>query len=66
MVVRLFFAQNREAAIRLELQMKELVDITNSLSGMPLGTLSGFVILAGFGLAAFAIYAVLVASRGDK
>lgn len=46
--------------------MKELVDFTNSLSDMPIGALSASIILAGFGLAAFAIYAVLTASRGGK
>lgn len=43
--------------------MKELVEISKDLGGMPVGSLLACVVLAGFGLAAFAIYAVLTVAR---
>jgi hypothetical protein len=39
--------------------MRELVEISRVIGGMPMETLGFAVILAAFGLAAFAIYAVL-------
>lgn len=46
--------------------MQELTEITNTLGGMPLGALIGCVMLAGFGLAAFAIHAVVTIAKGRR
>lgn len=44
-------------------------DVTNwltALEGMPGAALAAVVVLAGFGLAAFAIHAVLTVSKGRR
>lgn len=46
--------------------MKELQSITQTIAELPPGSLGIFVILAAFGLAAYAIYAVLSVTRGRK
>lgn len=46
--------------------MKELTDLANLLAGMPPTVLVLFLILAAFGLAAYAIHAVLTVSKGGK
>lgn len=43
--------------------MQELTEISKTLAGMPIGGLVTVVILAGFGLAAYAIYAVLTVTK---
>jgi hypothetical protein len=45
--------------------MLELAEITKLVGGMPVGTLVAVVVLAGFGLAAFAIYAVMVVAKKE-
>ena len=44
-------------------EMKEINEISKTLGGMPVGTLVAIIVLAGFALAAYAIYAVLAASK---
>ncbi len=39
--------------------MQELTEMSKTLAGTPLESLLALVVLAGFGLAAFAIFAVL-------
>lgn len=39
--------------------MQELSEISQTIAGMPIGGLVTLVVVAGFGLAAYAIYAVL-------
>ncbi len=39
--------------------MTQLTELSQAIAQMPLGGLMATVLLAGFGLAAFAIYAVL-------
>lgn len=46
--------------------MQELIDFTKSLADMPVGGLVTFIILAGFGLAAYAIHAVLAVTKGRR
>lgn len=46
--------------------MKELTDLANLLSGLPPAVLVLVLILAAFGLAAYAIYAVLTVSKENK
>lgn len=46
--------------------MQEIVEFTKSLTEMPIGGLSASIILAAFGLAAFAIYAVLTVAKGKQ
>lgn len=47
--------------------MQELTEISKVLAGMPLWGLIAFIVLAGFGLAAYAIHAVLtLAKRRDE
>jgi hypothetical protein len=43
--------------------MQELSQLAKALGGMPLGALIAAVVLAGFALAAYAIYAVLSATK---
>ena len=43
--------------------MTDLTEFSNSLAQLPVGTLIAFIILAGFGLAAYAIYAVLSVTK---
>jgi hypothetical protein len=49
-----------------EVVMQELNELSKSLGGMPTGTLLAIVVLAGFALAAYAIYAILVISKGRR
>lgn len=46
--------------------MIDLTEFSNSLAHMPAGPLIAFVMLAGFGLAAYAIYAVLSVLKGKQ
>lgn len=46
--------------------MQELVEITKSVGAMPPGVLGWVVVLAAFGLAAFAIHAVVTLARGGR
>lgn len=46
--------------------MDQLTNLTETLSGLPPGILVPVIILAGFGLAAYAIYAVLTVTKGGK
>ena len=46
--------------------MHELAEISKVIGGMPVGTLVAVVVLAGFGLAAFAIYAVMVIAKKER
>lgn len=46
--------------------MKELTDLADILSGLPPGSLAVVLILAGFGLAGYAIYAVLTVTKQGK
>jgi hypothetical protein len=43
--------------------MQELSQIAKTVAEMPIGALVAFVVLAGFGLAAYAIHAVLVVAN---
>lgn len=45
--------------------MHELVEISKAIGAMPIGTLVAVVVLAGFGLAAFAIYAVMAIAKKE-
>jgi hypothetical protein len=45
--------------------MQELIEILKTVIAVP-GGLQAVVLIAGFGLAAFAIYAVLRASQGKS
>lgn len=44
--------------------MQELTELSKVLAGMPLWGLIAFIVLAGFGLAAYAIHAVLTVTKG--
>ena len=44
--------------------MHELTQISTAIGAMSPGALTAIVLLGGFGLAAFAIYAVLTIARG--
>lgn len=46
--------------------MDQLTNLADLLSGVPPGLLILIIILAAFGLAAYAIYAVLTVSKGGK
>lgn len=62
------FAKNAyddERSSQAEVGMQVLGDFARTLGGLPLGALIALVVLGGFGLAAFAIHAVLVVTR-DK
>lgn len=48
------------------MQQDSIVEVTRTLAGFPIETLLGLVALGAFGLAAFAIYAVLSVTRGRK
>ena len=47
-----------------ELAMPDLNEISKTLGGMPFEGLVAVIILAAFGLAAYAIYAVLAVVKG--
>jgi hypothetical protein len=49
-----------------ELVMPDLNEISKTLGGMPVGGLVAVIVLAAFGLAAFAIYAVLTVTKGRR
>ena len=44
--------------------MHELTEISNAIGAMSPGALTAAILLGGFGLAAFAIYAVLAIAKG--
>lgn len=44
--------------------MDKLTEFSQALGGMPVGALMALVILAGFALAAYAIYAVTKITKG--
>ena len=44
--------------------MDQISEISKTLGGLPATTLVAVVILAAFGLAAYAIYAVIIISKG--
>jgi hypothetical protein len=46
--------------------MTEINEISKTLGGMPVGPLVAIVILAGFALAAYAIYAIVTVSKGRR
>lgn len=46
--------------------MNDLEHVSDLLSGLPPGVLVLMLILAAFGLAAYAIYAVLTVSKREK
>ena len=46
--------------------MDQLNNLADLLSGLPPGLLVLILVLAAFGLAAYAIYAVLTVSKGRK
>lgn len=46
--------------------MDQLTNLAEMLSGLPSGVLVPVIILAAFGLAAYAIYAVLTVTKGGK
>lgn len=46
--------------------MQAVVEITKTIGSMPPGMLVGCVILAGFGLAAFAIHAVVTVAKDRR
>jgi len=46
--------------------MDKFIDLAGLLSGVPPGVFVLIIILAAFGLAAYAIYAVLTVSKGDS
>jgi hypothetical protein len=46
--------------------MKEISEMMSALGGMPVSALFVAVILSAFGLAAFAIYAVMTVSKGRR
>lgn len=46
--------------------MQELQEIVKSVGSMPPGVLIWLVVLAGFGLAAFAIHAVVTVAKGRQ
>jgi len=43
--------------------MQELAEIAKVIGGMPLGALIVCIVLAGFGLAAYAIHAVVTVTK---
>jgi len=45
---------------------QHLNEISKTLGGMPVPALTALIILAGFALAAYAIYAVMKISRGKR
>lgn len=46
--------------------MTQLAELPQVIAGMPIGGLIATILLAGFGLAAFAIYAVLAIAREHR
>jgi hypothetical protein len=46
--------------------MKEISGVVSTLGGMPAAALIATIVLAGFALAAFAIYAVMRISKGRQ
>ncbi len=46
--------------------MQQLLEISNTLGGMPLTALVALVILAAFGLSAYAISAVVKITKGHR
>ena len=46
--------------------MHEIGEITRAIAGMTPAALVAMVLLGAFALAAFAIYAVLIASKGKR
>ena len=46
--------------------MQRIADVSEALRGMPVPALVALVILSGFALAAWAIYAVMSVSKGKK
>jgi hypothetical protein len=52
-----------ESSQSLEASMKDLPDWLTVFGGMSGGTMAVIVVLAGFGLAAFAIHAVLTVAK---
>lgn len=46
--------------------MEKLTDLAELLSGLPPGVLVLILILAAFGLAAYAIYAVLTVAKKER
>lgn len=46
--------------------MQQITEISKTLGGMPITALVALVILAGFGLSAYAIYAVVKISKGRR
>jgi len=47
-------------------RMEQLNEISKTLGGMPITALVAMIVLAGFGLAAYAIYAVMKVSGGNR
>jgi hypothetical protein len=46
--------------------MPDLNEISKTLGGMPIEGLIAVIVLAAFGLAAYAIYAVLTVAKGRR
>lgn len=46
--------------------MQQIIEISKTLGGMPVTALVALVILAGFGLSAYAISAVVKISKGRR
>lgn len=48
------------------MHMQDLNTLWTTLGGMPLGGLVALVVLSGFALAAYAIYAVFAVTKGKR
>ena len=46
--------------------MEQIAEISKSIAGMPVGGLITLIILAGFGISAYAISAVVQLSKGRR
>jgi hypothetical protein len=50
----------------MERSMHELVEVSKVIGAMPVGALITVVVLGGFALAAYAIYAVMVIAKKER
>jgi len=60
------FASSSKRESTMEQTMEELTNLGELLSGLPPGVLVLILILAAFGLAAYAIYAVVTVAKKEK
>ncbi|MCF3972101.1 hypothetical protein L1965_00270 [Paracoccus sp. EGI L200073] len=60
------FASSSKRETTMEQPMDELTNLADLLSGLPPGVLVLILILAAFGLAAYAIYAVVTVAKKER